>query len=40
MKFFKSLIHLLNVTKGRDFVNKSGRLSHDLICKILISSFS
>jgi hypothetical protein len=29
--------HLSNVASGKDFVNKSDKLSHDLICKILIS---
>jgi hypothetical protein len=31
------LTYLSNVAKGKDFVNKSAKLSHDLICKILIS---
>jgi hypothetical protein len=31
-----SFTHLSNVVRGRDFVNKSAKLSHDLICKILI----
>ena len=26
--------HLRNAEYGRDFVNKSARLSHDLVCKI------
>jgi hypothetical protein len=29
--------YLLNMTRGKDFINKSVKLSHDLICKILIS---
>jgi hypothetical protein len=32
-------IHLQDAEYGRDFVNKSARLSHDLVCKILISPF-
>jgi hypothetical protein len=31
------LTHLSNVAKGKYFVNRLARLSHDLICKILIS---
>jgi hypothetical protein len=30
------LTHLSNIAKGNDFVNKSARLSQDLVCKILI----
>jgi hypothetical protein len=29
-------IHLSNVARGKDFVNKLAKLSHDLIYKILI----
>jgi hypothetical protein len=32
-----SFTHLSNVARDKDFINKSVRLSHDLICKILIS---
>jgi hypothetical protein len=35
-----SLTHLSNVAKGRNFMNESTRLSHDLICKMLILSLS
>ena len=31
------LTHLRNVEYDRDLVNKSARLSHDLVCKTLIS---
>ena len=31
--------HLRNAEYGRDFVNKSARLSQDLVCKISISPF-
>jgi hypothetical protein len=31
------LTHLSNMASGKDFINKSARLLHDLICKILIS---
>jgi hypothetical protein len=31
--------HLSNVEYGRDFVNKSVRLSQDFVCKIFIFSF-
>jgi hypothetical protein len=30
------LTHLSNVARGKDFVNKLAKLSHDLICKILM----
>jgi hypothetical protein len=32
--------HLLNVARGKDFINKSVKLSHYLICKILIFPLS
>jgi hypothetical protein len=32
-----SVTHLENVQYGRDLVNKSVKLSHDLICRMLIS---
>jgi hypothetical protein len=32
-----SFTHLSNMARGKDFVNKLVKLSHDLICKILIS---
>jgi hypothetical protein len=31
------LTHLSNIANGNDFVNKSARLSQDLVYKILIS---
>jgi hypothetical protein len=35
-----SLTHLSHVAKGKDFINKSVKVSHDLIHKIIFSSFS
>lgn len=32
-------MHFWNVEFGKDFVNRSARLSHDLVCKISISPF-
>jgi hypothetical protein len=33
----KPLLHLSNIAKGNDFVNKFALLIQDFICKILIS---
>jgi hypothetical protein len=35
-----SFTHLLNVVRGKDFINKSAKLSHNLIRKIFISPLS